>query len=102
VHGERRLDDGRTEVGVDVVVVGAFAVTTSKRGSLRFAERSSISLASSELVRIGCGSSSSLPCLSVSSSRLPSPPTHDTRLITRSSRMGSIGGFVTCANCCLK
>ena len=31
-----------------------------------------------------------------------SAPTQETRLITRSSRIGSIGGFVTCANCCLK
>ena len=37
-----------------------------------------------------------------SSSRLNSAPTPVCRLITTFSRIGSIGGLVTCANSCLK
>ena len=54
-------------------------------------------------VRIGCcasrrigGSVSSMP------SRFGRGPMNVTSDITSSSRIGSIGGFVTCANSCLK
>ena len=40
--------------------------------------------------------------LGLSSSRLPSAPSPAPMLITMSSRIGSIGGLVTCANSCLK
>ena len=41
-------------------------------------------------------------CSGVSSSRLRSEPTPVDTLITIASRIGSIGGLVTCANSCLK
>jgi hypothetical protein len=41
-------------------------------------------------------------CSGDSSSRLRSAPTPVPRLMTISSRIGSIGGLVTCANSCLK
>ena len=41
-------------------------------------------------------------CSGVSSSRLRSEPTPVPTLITIASRIGSIGGLVTCANSCLK
>ena len=41
-------------------------------------------------------------CSGVSSSRLPSGPTDVDTLITIFSRIGSMGGFVTWANSCLK
>ena len=54
-------------------------------------------------VRIGCcasrrigGSVTSMP------SRFGRGPMNDTSDITSSSRIGSIGGFVTCAKSCLK
>ena len=61
-----------------------------------------VSLARSSLVRMGCSSSSRRHCAGVSASRLPSPPRQLARVITSFSRMGSMGGLVTCANCCLK
>ncbi len=55
------------------------------------------------LVRIGCSTSSRL-CLDVPSrSRMfGRGPMNDTRLMTSSSRIESIGGFVTWAKFCLK
>ncbi len=41
-------------------------------------------------------------CSGASASRLTSAPTPVCRLITTLSRIGSIGGLVTCANSCLK
>ncbi len=65
-------------------------------------ERSPVSFASSSLWSTGCASSSSRHCCGVSESRLPSPPRQLVRVITSFSRIGSMGGLVTCANCCLK
>jgi hypothetical protein len=54
-------------------------------------------------VRIGCGTSSRIAGSVVSMpSRFGRGPMNDTSDITSSSRIGSIGGFVTCANNCLK
>ncbi len=74
-----------------------------KMGSVA-TRRSGLSLicARSACVRMGCGSSRRRACSGVSPSRFLSPPTQLTRLMTDDSRMGSIGGFVTWANCCLK
>ncbi len=60
------------------------------------------SFSSSELRRIGCGITSWWQWSGVSPSRLISGPMQAVRLITTDSRIGSIAGFVTCANSCLK
>ena len=52
--------------------------------------------------RIGWRITSWCACSGVSSSRLPEGPTPLARLMTIDSRMGSIAGFVTWANSCLK
>ncbi len=53
--------------------------------------------------RIGCETSSRIGGLTaLMSSRLGFGPMNDTSDITIASRIGSIGGFVTCANSCLK
>ena len=54
------------------------------------------------VARIGWSITSWCACSGDSSSRLTSAPTPRPRLITTASRIGSIGGFVTCANSCLK
>ena len=51
----------------------------------------------SSLVSTGCGSSMTRACSGPSRRMLPSPPTKETRLMTISSRMESIGGLVTWA-----
>src|SRR5262249_15827032 len=57
----------------------------------------------SPLVRIGCRTSRRLRCEAPSrSNRFGRGPMIDTRLMTSSSRIGSIGGLVTCAKFCLK
>ena len=57
----------------------------------------------SSLVRIGWYTSSRLILAVPSrSSRFGRGPMNETRLITSSSRIESIGGFVTCAKFCLK
>ena len=57
----------------------------------------------SSLVRIGWRTSSRLVCEMPSrSNRFGRGPMIETRLMTSSSRIGSIGGFVTCAKFCLK
>ena len=53
-------------------------------------------------VRTGCSSSSRRHCSGVSARRLPSPPRQVASVITSFSRIGSMGGLVTWANCCLK
>ena len=60
------------------------------------------SCCSSRSNRIGVCIASWCACSGVSSSRLRSEPTPVPMLITIASRIGSIGGFVTCANSCLK
>ena len=60
------------------------------------------SFSSSWLRRIGWSITSWWACSGSSASRLTSAPTPACRLITTLSRIGSIGGFVTCANSCLK
>ena len=52
--------------------------------------------------RIGVSIESWCACSGVSSNRLRSEPTPEATLITIDSRIGSIGGFVTCAKSCLK
>ncbi len=66
------------------------------------AESTCRSFSSSALRRIGVRIASWCACSGVSSSRLRSEPTPVATLITIASRIGSIGGFVTCANSCLK
>ncbi len=57
----------------------------------------------SALVRIGWRTSRRLVVdMPSRSNRLGRGPMIDTRLMTSSSRIGSIGGFVTCAKFCLK
>ena len=55
-------------------------------------------------VRIGCSTSRRIggSPSRLTSSRFGRGPMNDVRLITSASRIGSIGGFVTCANSCLK
>ena len=57
-------------------------------------------------VRIGCCTSrrigGSAASVESTASRFGRGPMNDTSDITSSSRIGSIGGFVTCANSCLK
>ena len=60
------------------------------------------SASSSELRRIGCGITSWCAWSGPSVSRLASEPTPVRIDITTDSRIGSIGGFVTCAKSCLK
>ena len=60
------------------------------------------SFSSSWLRMIGWSITSWCACSGVSVSRLPSAPTPVPRLITTFSRIGSIGGLVTCAKSCLK
>jgi hypothetical protein len=61
------------------------------------------SLAMSAKSRIGWLTSSRIGGLTwLMSSRLGLGPMKDTSDITMASRIGSIGGFVTCANSCLK
>jgi hypothetical protein len=57
----------------------------------------------SSFVRIGCDTSSRM-CVEVPlrSSRFGRGPMKETSDITSSSRIGSMGGFVTCAKFCLK
>ncbi len=66
--------------------------------------RSSIEriFSSSALVRTGCETSSRLCVPAWRPSRLGRGPIIDTSDITSSSRIGSIGGLVTCAKFCLK
>ena len=59
-------------------------------------------VSSSWLRRIGWSMTSWWACSGVSSSRLRSAPTPVPSDITIDSRIGSIGGLVTCANSCLK
>ena len=93
---ERRLER-RARRPSAVASNSAGSTASGKSGS-----GSATSFASSSFVRIGCASSSRRHCCGVSASRLPSPPRQLTSVITSFSRIGSIGGFVTCANCCLK
>ena len=60
------------------------------------------SFSSSPLRRIGVFIASWRACSGPSSSRLRSEPTPVPTLITIASRIGSIGGLVTCAKSCLK
>ncbi len=60
------------------------------------------SVSSSWLRRIGWSMTSWWACSGVSSRRLPSAPTPVPSDMTIASRIGSIGGFVTCAKSCLK
>ena len=57
---------------------------------------------SSWLRRIGCGMTSWCAWSGPSSRRFASEPTPVLIDITTDSRIGSIGGFVTCAKSCLK
>ena len=57
---------------------------------------------SSALRRIGCGITSWWEWSGPSVRRFASEPTPVRIDITTDSRIGSIGGFVTCANSCLK
>ena len=57
---------------------------------------------SSPLRRIGCGMTSWCAWSAPSVSRLDSEPTAVRIDMTTDSRIGSIGGFVTWANSCLK
>ena len=59
-------------------------------------------LSNSDAVRVGVSSLSIRACNAVSPKRLTSLPKRDSVLITTSSRIASIGGFVTWANNCLK
>ena len=68
----------------------------------KIAESTWRSFSSSWLRRIGVSIPSWRACSGVSSSRLRSEPTPVVTLITIASRIGSIGGFVTCAKSCLK
>ena len=61
-----------------------------------------ISLDSSSLRRIGCGSTIWRHESAFGLSRSPSGPTVPCRLVTTSSRMASSGGLVTWANSCWK
>jgi hypothetical protein len=56
----------------------------------------------SRFVRMGCGNFNVWQFSGVSTRMLRSVPIKLTSDITISSRMGSIGGLVTCANNCLK
>ena len=60
------------------------------------------SFSSSWLRSIGWRMNSWCACSGDSVSRFTSAPTDVARLITTDSRIGSIGGLVTCANSCLK
>ena len=60
------------------------------------------SFSSSWFRRIGWSITRMCACSGDSDSRLTSAPTPAWRLITTDSRIGSIGGLVTCANSCLK
>jgi hypothetical protein len=60
------------------------------------------SVSSSWLRRIGWSMTSWWACSGVSASRFCSAPTPVASDITIDSRIGSIGGFVTCAKSCLK
>jgi hypothetical protein len=60
------------------------------------------SVSSSWLRRIGWSMTSWWACSGVSSSRFCSAPTPVPSDITIDSRIGSIGGLVTCAKSCLK
>ena len=60
------------------------------------------SFSSSWLRRIGWSITSWWACSGFSISRLTSAPTPACNDITTFSRIGSIGGLVTCANSCLK
>ena len=68
----------------------------------KISESTCRSFSSSALRRIGVSIASWRACSGVSSSRLRSDPTPVETLITIASRIGSIGGFVTCAKSCLK
>ena len=70
--------------------------------ALKIAECTWRSCSSSESSRIGVCSTSWRACSGVSSKRFFSEPMLACRLITIASRIESIGGFVTCANSCLK
>ena len=78
----------------DHVMSSVRALKTSESTWRRFS--------SSWLRRIGVFIASWQACCGVSSSRLRSEPTPVDTLITIASRIGSIGGLVTCANSCLK
>ena len=60
------------------------------------------SVSSSQLRRIGWLMTSWWACSGVSDSRFCSEPTPVPSDMTIDSRIGSIGGFVTCAKSCLK
>ena len=60
------------------------------------------SFSSSGERRIGVSIDSWCACSGVSSNRLRSEPTPEATLMTTDSRIGSIGGLVTCAKSCLK
>ena len=66
--------------------------------------RWSIALSASICSTVSSGDLSRSLCASVSLvvTRSPSGPTMHSRDVTTASRMGSMGGFVTCANICLK
>ena len=70
--------------------------------ALKTSERTWRSWSSSLSRRIGLSITSCRACSGVSSSRFRSEPTLAFTLITTASRIESIGGFVTCANSCLK
>src|SRR4029077_2289700 len=77
----------------------------SSVSDLKWSPRSEIDRIFSRLalVRIGWGTSRSFFLDEPSrSNRFGRGPMIETRLITSSSRIGSIGGFVTCAKFCLK
>ena len=61
-----------------------------------------LSLANSSLLRMGCFNSMSRQLSGCGLSRLRSEPMVVSALVTISSRMQSMGGFVTCAKSCLK
>ena len=56
----------------------------------------------SVLVRMGLFTFSTWQLMGFSSSRFPSSPMYTVVLVTTSSRIESMGGFVTWANFCLK
>ena len=94
----------QTRVSADVRPVAPSprgnVVATVAVGKARWVTWRRVSM--SAFVRTGWGSSSRFACAGPCSSRLPPAPSDETRDITMRSRIGSIGGFVTCANSCLK
>mmetsp|Transcript_25316 Transcript_25316/g.78974 ORF Transcript_25316/g.78974 Transcript_25316/m.78974 type:complete len:282 (+) Transcript_25316:743-1588(+) len=79
---------------------GNVASTVAQDQPSRFP--SSWSAASSSGVRTGCSTTRRAQFSAPASSKFDSGPTGQTNDMTSSSRIGSMGGFVTCAKSCLK